>query len=315
VGVALELDDDPQAVPVRLVADVADALETLVADQVGNLLQQLGLVYLVGDLGDDDHLAIALAGELLDGSPGPHHDPAAAGPVAEVNARPAVDVACRREVGALHAQPTCFVVVLHELIDGELRVAHQAHRGIDHLAQVVGRDVGGHAHGDAARPVDQQVRNPARQNERLTFGVVEVWTEGYGFFFDIREELRRESGHPDLGVPHRCGGVAVDRAEVPLPVDERVPHGEILRHANQRIVDRAVAVRVVLAQDVTDDAGALSVRTVPVHLLLVHRVENAPVNRFEAVPHVRNGSPDDDAHRVIEVRAPHLVFEGHRLLL
>ena len=74
-------------------------------------------------------------------------------------------------------------------------------------------------------------------------------------------------------------------------------------------------MRVVLAEHVTDDAGAFSVSTVPMHLLLVHRVENAPVDRFEAVPHVRNGSPDDHAHRVIEVRAPHLVFECHRMLL
>ena len=210
VGVALELDDDPQAIPVGLVADVADSLEPLLADQVGDLLQKLGLVHLVGDLGDDDHLAIALARELLDARPGPHHDAAAAGPVAEMNARAAVDVPCGREVRALDAQPTCVVVVLHEVIDGELGVAHETHRGVDHLTQIVGRDVGGHADGDAARAIDQQVRNPARQNERLTFGVVEVWAEVYGFFFDIGEELRREPGHPDLGVTHRRSRVAVD---------------------------------------------------------------------------------------------------------
>ena len=51
---ALQLDDDPHAVAVGLVADVGDALDRLLADQLGDLLDQPRLVDLVGDLGDDD---------------------------------------------------------------------------------------------------------------------------------------------------------------------------------------------------------------------------------------------------------------------
>ena len=47
---ALQLDDDAHAVAVGLVADVGNALDGLVADQVGDALDQLGLVDLVGDL-------------------------------------------------------------------------------------------------------------------------------------------------------------------------------------------------------------------------------------------------------------------------
>ena len=53
-GVALQLDDDPHPAPVGLVADVGDALDPLVPHQLGDLLDQPGLVDLVGDLGDDD---------------------------------------------------------------------------------------------------------------------------------------------------------------------------------------------------------------------------------------------------------------------
>ena len=56
---ALELDDDAHAVAVGLVAQVGDALDPLVAHQVGDLLDQLRLVDLVGDLGDDDRLSLA----------------------------------------------------------------------------------------------------------------------------------------------------------------------------------------------------------------------------------------------------------------
>ena len=62
-----------------------------------------------------------------------------------------------------------------------------------------------------------------------------------------------------LGVPVGRGGVAVDRAEVALPVDERVAHREVLGEADHRVVDDCVAVRVVLAEHVADDRRALAV--------------------------------------------------------
>src|SRR5580693_7795109 len=48
-----------------------------------------------------------------------------------------------------------------------------------------------------------------------------------------------------FGVAHGRGRIAVDRTEIALPVDERQAHGEILRHAHERVVDRLVAVGMV----------------------------------------------------------------------
>ena len=56
---ALELDDDPHALAARLVAQVGDAFDLLVADELGDLLDQVLLVDLIRDLGDDDRDAIA----------------------------------------------------------------------------------------------------------------------------------------------------------------------------------------------------------------------------------------------------------------
>ena len=58
VGVALQLHDDAHAVAIGFVAHVGDAFDALVADQLGDLLDQRRLVHLVGDLADDDRLAI-----------------------------------------------------------------------------------------------------------------------------------------------------------------------------------------------------------------------------------------------------------------
>ena len=74
---ALELDDDAHAVAVALVAHVADVVDDLVVDQLGDALDELGLVHLVGNLGDDDRLLFL--GQVFQGRPGAHQEAAAAG--------------------------------------------------------------------------------------------------------------------------------------------------------------------------------------------------------------------------------------------
>src|SRR5262245_3697042 len=44
----------------------------------------------------------------------------------------------------------------------------------------------------------------------------------------------------------------------------------------------------------------------------MHAVEDAPVDRLEAVPHVGQRAGNDHAHGVIEVGALHLLLERHR---
>src|SRR6185503_780329 len=109
---------------------------------------------------------------------------------------------------------------------------------------------------------------------------------------------------------------------IALTVDEQVAHRERLREADDRVVDRYVAVRVVLADDVADDARRLLVGPIPIVAELAHRVQHAPVHGLQPVAHVGQRAPDDDAHRVVEIRLAHLVFEidwedfltyGHRL--
>ncbi len=59
---ALELDDDAHAVAIALVAHVADFVDDLFGDQLGDALDELGLVDLVGNLGDDDRLLFPWSG-------------------------------------------------------------------------------------------------------------------------------------------------------------------------------------------------------------------------------------------------------------
>ena len=71
-----------------------------------------------------------------------------------------------------------------------------------------------------------------------------------------------------------------------MPVDQRIANGEILRQARERVVDRLVAVRVVVAHHVADDLGALDVAALRIEAQFAHRVEDAAVNGLQAVAHV-----------------------------
>ena len=143
-GVAPKLDDHPHAVTVGFVAKIGNALDLLVADHFGDLFHHPRLVHLVGDFADDDGLAVAAQRFDL-GAPAHDHRTAPAMERA-VDAGATVNDAAGREIGAGDA--------FHELIHGGLRVVEQKTAGIDDFAEIMGRNIGGHADGDAAGAVD-----------------------------------------------------------------------------------------------------------------------------------------------------------------
>ena len=189
-------------------------------------------------------IASAAAADLLDAGAGADDHRAAALVVGLARAGAAEDQRAGREVGRGD--------VLHQVGDREVGVLDQRQRRVDHLAEVVRRDVGGHADGDAAGAVDQHVGEARRQDRRLHVLAVVVRLEVDRLLVDVGEEVGGRLGDAHLGVAHRRRLVAVHRAEVALAVEQRQRHREGLRHAHQRVVDRAVAVRVVLAHDVAD---------------------------------------------------------------
>src|SRR5918998_1299216 len=274
---ALELDDDPHPVAVRLVAQVRDIRELALLDELGDLLQQVALVDLVGDLGYHDLGPVAL--DLLGVSPGLDLYRPAPSRHRVLDAAQPDDHAARREVGPLD--------VLGDFLVVELGVLDECYGGVYDLAEVVRRDLGRHPHRDAVRSVDEQVRVPRRQDLGLALALVEVRDEVDGVRAYVPEHLRRHAREARLGVPHGGRRVTVDAAEVPLAIDERVAHREVLGEPGQRVVDGRVAVRMVLTDDLADDRGALAVGPVRLKAEIVHRVQDAAVYRLQAVPHVR----------------------------
>ena len=304
--VALELDHQPHAALVGLVVDVGDLQQLLLAVQIGDLLDQPAVTALldhVGQLGDDDRLLALL--ERLDVRARLHADAASPGGIRVANPARAEDHAAGGEVGALD--------VGHQALDVGVGIVDQRDGRGDRLTQIVRRDVRRHAHGDPRGAVDQQVGEARGQHQRLLALAVVGGREVDGVGVEVAQHLGGDARQPRLGVAHRCGRVVVDRAEVPLGVGQRIAHGEVLRQTHERVVDRRVAVRVVALHDLADDAGGLAERAVGLEALLVHRVEHAAVDGFEAVAGVGQGAADDHRHRVVEVGGLHLLLEPARL--
>src|SRR5439155_19144948 len=213
---ALQLDHHAHSGLVRLVLDVGDAFDLLVVDELGDPLQQVFLVDLIGQLVDDDRLAVAFL-QVLEVGAGPDQDAAAAGAVALAHAGHAVDDPRRGEVRRRHQ--------FDQVIDRGLGLFQQRLAGVHHLPQVVRRNIGRHAHGDPGGAVDEQIRDLGRQRRRFLLLAVVVGNEIDGFLLDIGEYFRGDAVQAAFGIPVGRGRVAVDRAEVPLPVDQRIAHG------------------------------------------------------------------------------------------
>ncbi len=209
------------------------------------------------------------------------------------------------EVGAGH--------VRQQLGRGGVRVGDQGQGGGAHLAGVVRRDGGGHADRDAGGAVGQQVGEAAGQHDGLVLLAVVVGAEIHRVVVDAVQHGAGDRGHPRLGVAHGRRVIAVDVAEIALALDQRVAGGEILRQAHQRVVDRGLAVRVVLADHVADHAGAFLEPGGRVQPQLVHGVDQPAVHRLQPVAHVRQGARHDGGQRVGEIALAQRVGEGRVL--
>ncbi len=301
-GVATDLDDDAHAFAVGFVAQVGNALDLLLAHEFGDLLDQRRLVHLIGNFGEDDGFAILA--DRLDRRKTAHQHRTAAGLVGLADSSAAEDRAAGGEIRPRHD--------LHDFRERYLRIVDQGDAGVDDFAEVMRRDIGRHAHGDAARAIDQQVGEARRQDGRLPLLAVVVGIEVDRIGIDVLDQRQRRPRQARFRVAHGRGAVAVDRAEIPLPVDQRQAHREGLRHAHQGVIDRRVAMGMVFTHDLADDARRLHIGAVGEEIVFLRRKENAPMHRFETVAHVRQGAAHDHAHRVSEIGTLHLVGDGNR---
>ena len=163
------------------------------------------------------------------------------------------------------------------------------------------RDRGRHADRDALRAVGEQVRERARQHHRLFRKSVIVRAEIDRVLVDALEQQPRDLGHARFGVAIGGGVIAVDIAEIALPVDQRIARGEILREAHQRVVDRLVAMRMEIAHHVADDLGGLLGSGSRIEPQQPHAVKDAAMHRLQPVTRIGQRALHDGRERIGQI--------------
>ena len=258
---APQLDHHTQAVFIGLIAELGDAFQLFLFDELGNALNQARLVQLVGNLVNNDGV-LALGLICYDLCLGPHIDSSAPSAVGLNDTGAPVYLRSRREVWAGYE--------LHQLFDADIGVLKRGKAPRYHFAEVMRRNVRRHTHCNPRGSIHQQVRNAGRQDCGNPLCAVIVIDKINSFFVQIGEQGMRNFGHANFCVAHGRRGISVDRPEVTLTIHQRVTQGEILRHAHNRVVNRRVTVGVVFTNHVPDDARRLFVGFVPVVIQLIH---------------------------------------------
>ena len=164
-------------------------------------------------------------------------------------------------------------------------------RRIDQLDEVVRQNLRRQTDRDTVGTLRQQQREFHGKRHRLLVTAV-VGAHPLGRLL-VENHVEGEFRQAGFDVTARSGFVA---GEDVAPVAPTVYQQVLLSQLHQRILDRSVAVRVIL-HGLAHDIGHLVVTTV---IDGFHGVQNTPLHRLESVLHVRNGSFQDDIRSVIE---------------
>ena len=92
-----------------------------------------------------------------------------------------------------------------------------------------------------------------------------------------------------------------------MTIDQRKSHCPRLCHAHQSVIDGAVTVRMQHAHHLTDHAGALHVPLLRFDTHIIHREQDASLDRFQAIAGVRQSTGIDDGIGVFEETGLHLL--------
>src|SRR5207249_2646802 len=119
--------------------------------------------------------------------------------------------------------------------------------------------------------------NSSRKDRRLASAPVVVRAEVDRLLIQLAEKLHGNLLEARFRVAVGCRAVAVQGSKVSMAIDKGIAQAEVLSHSNQGIVDRQIAVRVILAQDIPHDAGTLEgPGGRPQVEVILHGVEDSP---------------------------------------
>ena len=222
-------------------------MDLTITNQLSNLVSQVVGVDLIGKL--SDHQALASV-DFLHVDNRALGDGTASRTVCVFNSATSQNRCTRWEVGAGDQ----LEEGLKEFLSRGLGVLKRPLHATRNLTQVVRGDAGRHTDGDTFRTIHQDVGETRGKNGRFLVAAIVVVLEINAFFVDVADHFHGQRGHLTFGVTRCCGAQVTGGTEVTLTGDQGVAQRPGLHQARKCIVDRCVAVGVVVTHDVTDDA-------------------------------------------------------------
>ena len=223
---AARFDDQPD-VGVALVTDIGEDRQLLVIDQCRQRLDQLALLYTVGNFGDDcDPSAAPL---ILDAPPCADAETATPRRIGLRDQRRWIDdQSAGRKVWTFDE--------LQQLAVLGIRRINQMSGSVDDFGHIMRRDARRHANRNATRAVRQQVWKQARENFRLFFLAIVRRFEIDRAVVEARHQVDGRLRQARLGIAIGSGVITINVAEIALPVDQRIAQCEILSEADHCVV-------------------------------------------------------------------------------
>ncbi len=228
LGIAVEINRHAQAVLVGFITDIFDAVNLFFRHQLGNLFQQIGFLHLIGNLGDDNLVAIGLFVLHDFGFAAANNRPLALR-IGRDDLFTVKNFSAQRKIGALDE--------LKQIFGGRLGSIKQICERVANFTQIMRRNVSGHAHGNPQGTVQEQLRQGRWQNRRFLARAVVIVNEINRVFINIFQNRFPHPRQTRLGVAHRRGRIPVNTAKIALALHQRVAQGKILRQAHHRVID------------------------------------------------------------------------------
>ena len=239
---ARHYDDTGRILMVGLIPQIGDHRQLLGLHLGSDLFEDLGTRSLMGQSVNDDL-------PILHPVERPHTDGALAGLVdfTDLGAG-GDDLGMGGIIRPLHMG--------HQIRHCGGRILQQRHTGMGHLAGIVGRDIGSHAHRYAGHTVEQNMGQTGRQELGLLQGAVEIGCPLHRSLLQLGEQQLGELGQARLGITHGGKGFGIiRRPPVPLTIHQRVTVGEGLSHQHHGLITGRIPVGMILTQHIPDGAG------------------------------------------------------------
>ncbi|KXT93571.1 hypothetical protein SMIDD26_00807 [Streptococcus mitis] len=170
-------------------------------------------------------------------------------------------------------------------------------------------NIGRHPNGNTSCSINQKIRKARWQDQGFTFIGIIVINEVNRILIDITKHLQSNLAHTCLSITLGGSTISIHGTKVSMPIYKHVTVTPPLSHTDHGFIDRGIPVWVIFTHDIPCNTSRFFMRFVWSNTQFIHSIENATVNRFQAISNIRKSPRYDNTHGVIDKARLHLLCQ------